>query len=112
MLNEELLQQVADKIREVGEDGWDQAAYVSGDVCGTKYCVAGWTLVLSGYTVENQCFFTPDGTLVRYEDQEAATLLGLTGEVQSVDIFFYKMYSPVTVEEMVDRMSQVTGVAL
>lgn len=80
-MNEELIRKTMAKIREVGESGWDQSAYVS--ECGTTSCFAGWALRLSGYGVLSRgpedgfAFHAPESGRKVLAATEAAKLLGL-----------------------------------
>ena len=91
--NDELIDKVMAYICEHPEE-WDQREWYSQGVCGTTACFAGHAMLLSGYSiiaepvrcrlpgaclehVENR-FVRPDGTLVSFNDLEAATLLGLS----------------------------------
>lgn len=51
--------------------------------CGTAACLAGWTMLLSGYKLDKlDRFIRPDYTMVGLGDhtQEASDLLGITDE--------------------------------
>jgi hypothetical protein len=50
-LNVELMEKVRDKIRE-NPDRHDQNSWAVRMPCGTTYCIAGWTAVLSGATID------------------------------------------------------------
>lgn len=87
--NEPLAREVLAKIAE-DADHWNQFHWVS--ACGTSFCFAGWTLVLSGYTpvaVNDEYFSSrmvaPDGQHVNVGD-EAERLLGLN-EYDGEDLF-------------------------
>ena len=78
MKNAELGRQVLDHVDAHPEqfDMW-QWGYES-TVCGTVACLAGRTLLLSGYSLDDDGhFWSPDGTPVS-PSYEAAQLLGLT----------------------------------
>lgn len=51
--------------------------------CGTVACLAGHTMLMSGYTVSGMhvpFFIRPDGSMVMNSGQEAQRLLGMTHE--------------------------------
>jgi len=55
--------------------------------CGSVHCLGGWTMIAAGYTNKRWgAFYRPDGSLVDWNGDEAAELLGLTR-----DHLFYNM---------------------
>lgn len=48
VVNEDLLLKVLDKIR-FDRESWHQSAWIGEAECGTVGCLAGWTVMLSGY---------------------------------------------------------------
>jgi len=47
--------------------------------CRTVACLAGWTLLQSGYKLDrDEVYVRPDGTSVDFEANEAQMLLGMT----------------------------------
>lgn len=62
-------------------DQFDMGSWgYTNSVCGTSACLAGWAMLLSGYTLDenDDTFHRPDGVRVRDEGSEAQQLLGLT----------------------------------
>lgn len=80
MVNATLVRAVMENIA-ANPNTWHQNHLVDESDCGTTYCFAGHTLLLSGKIVDESCLWT-------YASEEAADLLGLS-EAQAEKIFMY-----------------------
>lgn len=81
MDNAELGRKVVDII-DTQPELFDMGTWASEAACGTVACLAGHVLLLSGYKFRFDRFWCPDGTLARYEPEEAAKLLGMDEDEQ------------------------------
>src|SRR5260370_31538633 len=79
---------------------------------GTIACLAGWTLLLSGYTLPpGREYRRPDGTVVPWHEagDEAAGLLGLTdGERHGVDCSLFGEFDE---DKAIDRFRTLVEAA-
>ncbi len=76
-MNTDLALSVVAHVRMFPEEH-NQGTYGGTGSCGTVACLAGHTLLLSGYDLRLNTFYRPDGTVVVEEDTEAAHLLGMS----------------------------------
>ncbi len=78
-MNTELAEKVLDHVLLYPEQH-DQDVYGGKNSCGTTGCIAGWSMLLSGYTHIMEVFYRPNGFSVFEPFHEGQKLLGLNDE--------------------------------
>ncbi len=109
MINAELIRRVVKHI-ENNPKTWDQEHWGYSSSCGTTFCMAGHTVVMSGHTLKwaddgdgRSAYYVENG---EYISDKAQELLGLNDE-QAEDLF--SAYST-SIQGYKEIITEITGV--
>lgn len=113
--NTELFEKIAAQIEEqpwrYDQETWGEELRGQ-HLCTTAHCIAGWALMLSGYTfdVDDECFYDPNREEVSDEALEAADLLGLN--LQEAKRLFHTDWMQDRESEVPDRLRGIANGAI